>query len=61
MEKKIIVQWFDCSEEKKKMFGYDKEMFVIESNHSRFVKGTRFDFGFLQVANREGYTVEVRP
>lgn len=58
---KIIVKWYACSPEKIKMFGYEKEMMVIESNHERFVKGTRFDFGFLQIASEEGYIIEVLP
>lgn len=30
---------------------------VIYSNHPRFQLGCRFDYGFLQVALREGYNV----
>lgn len=30
---------------------------VLESNHPRFTIGTRFDYGFLQIALDEGYTV----
>ena len=31
--------------------------YVISSNHPRFSVGTRFDYGFLQMSLREGYTV----
>jgi hypothetical protein len=30
---------------------------VTESNHPRFVVGTRFDYGFMCVALREGYRI----
>ncbi len=33
---------------------------VVRSNHPRFVPGTRFDYGFLQVALAQGYTVLIR-
>lgn len=61
MKKKIIVQWFKCSEEKKKMFGYDNEMYVVDSNHPLFVFGTRFDFGFIERASEDGYIIELIP
>jgi len=50
--KTIIVKWI--SEEK---FGYNMAMQVIESDHKRFSKGTRFDFGFFNIATIEGYTI----
>jgi hypothetical protein len=31
--------------------------YVIESNHPRFVAGSRFDYGFLGIALAEGYTI----
>lgn len=55
--KKIIVQWVPTPNDKM----YPEKMVVKKSNHERFIKGQRFDFGFLQIANSEGYTVEVRP
>lgn len=30
---------------------------VVFSNHHRFTAGTRFDYGFLQIALDEGYSV----
>jgi len=30
---------------------------VTESEHPRFTQGTRFDYGFLQVSLRDGYSV----
>ena len=48
----IVVKW--VLEEK---WGYGKAMRVIESDHSRFSKGTRFDYGFLSIATDQGYTI----
>ena len=50
--KTIIVRWV-----KEEEFGYGKAMRVIESDHKRFSKGTRFDFGFFKIATDEGYTI----
>lgn len=50
--KKIIVKWV-----KEDRYGYGKAMLVIESDHKRFIKGSRFDFGFFDVATNEGYTI----
>ena len=48
----IIVEWI-----KEDDFGYGMAMKVISSDHPRFVKGSRFDFGFMAVATQQGYTV----
>lgn len=40
---------------------YRTALRVIKSNHPRFTEGTRFDFGFMQIATAEGYTVTVLP
>ena len=50
--KTIIVKW--VSEDK---WGYGKAMRVIESSHKRFIKGSRFDFGFFNIATNEGYKI----
>lgn len=50
--KYILVRWV-----KEDAFGYGKAMRVIESDHPRFVKGSRFDFGFMSIATDEGYTI----
>lgn len=50
--KTIVVKWV-----KEEEFGYGKAMRVIESSHERFVKGTRFDYGFFGIATDEGYTI----
>ena len=50
--KTIIVRWVKEDE-----FGYGKAMRVIESDHERFIHGTRFDFGFFNIATDEGYTI----
>lgn len=55
--KKITVMWVKTQNDKM----YDREMRVVYSTHERFTKGTRFDFGFLQVASKEGYIIEVLP
>jgi len=34
---------------------------VVKSNHPRYVKGTRLDWGYVQTALDEGYTVEIKP
>jgi len=44
--KKITVVWVKPENDKT----YDKEMRVVYSDHERFTKGTRFDFGFLSIA-----------
>jgi len=36
-------------------------MTVILSNHPRFSDGTRFDYGFMNIAVDEGYTITVVP
>jgi len=42
-------------------FGYDKAMRIIKSDHKRFIVGSRFDFGFLDIAVEEGYSVLINP
>jgi hypothetical protein len=49
--KTIIVKWVEDGGQ------YGKEMRVIESDHKRFSKGTRFDYGFFNIATDEGYTI----
>jgi len=57
MEKKeIIVKWIE-----EKEWGYGKAMRVIESTHPRFTEGTRFDFGFFNIATDEGYVITSYP
>jgi len=50
--KTIIVQWV-----KEDTYGYGKAMRILSSNHERFIEGTRFDFGFFNIATDEGYTI----
>lgn len=50
--KTIIVRWVIEGK-----YGYEMAMRVIESDHERFSKGTRFDFGFFNIAISEGYTI----
>ena len=54
--KTIVVKWV-----KEEEFGYGKAMRVIESDHERFSKGTRFDYGFFGIATDEGYTIVSLP
>ena len=55
--KTIIIQWVQCSQEDIERYFYKTEMRVIYSDHYRFVKGSRFDFGFFSIATSEGYTI----
>ena len=48
--------WVESNEQ-----AYDQVMRVVYSDHPRFKKGTRFDYGFLGIASREGYIIEVLP
>ena len=50
--KTIIVRWVP-----EKEYGYGKAMRVVESEHERFIPGSRFDFGFFSIATDEGYTI----
>jgi hypothetical protein len=56
-QRRIIVQWRECSPEEIRNWGYKKEMRVVQSNHPRFSAGTRFDFGFFDIASNEGYAI----
>ena len=49
--KTIVFQWISDG------FGVGDEMRVINSDHPRFVKGSRFDYGFFKIATAEGYTI----
>lgn len=52
MNKIIMVQWIN-----KINTVYNSEMRVILSTHERFVVGSRFDYGFFNIATQEGYTI----
>lgn len=52
MMKTIIVKWVP-----EKEYGYGKAMKVIISDHPRFAVGSRFDFGFFNIATEEGYMI----
>lgn len=56
MKKAITVQWVEEEE-----WGYGKAMRVIESDHPRFTVGSRFDFGFFNIATDEGYKIVSLP
>ena len=51
----IVVQWVP----EQSIYGH--AMRVIRSNHKRFSDGKRFDFGFMEIASDEGYTITVLP
>jgi len=55
--KYIAVQW----QPENPKWGYGKAMKVICSNHPRFNNGSRFDYGFLDIASCEGYTITILP
>lgn len=42
-------------------FGYGKALRIEDSDHPRFTIGTRFDFGFLNIAVSEGYQIQIEP
>ena len=46
----IVVKWVEEEE-------YGKAMRVVESTHERFTQGSRFDFGFFNIATEEGYAI----
>jgi len=50
--KVIIVRWV-----KEEDYGYGQAMRVTKSDHKKFSVGTRFDFGFFNIATEEGYTI----
>jgi hypothetical protein len=50
--KTIVVKWVE-----EEAFGYGMAMRVIESDHPRFTVGSRFDFGFFNIATTEGYKI----
>lgn len=52
LNKTIIVNWVPEAN-----LGDEMAMYVVESNHPRFVARSRFDFGFMQIATKEGYTI----
>lgn len=37
----------------------EAEMRVVNSTHPRFCNGTRFDWGFADIALKEGYSLEI--
>jgi len=47
----IIVQWI------KDDGTYGREMRVLSSDHDRFTVGSRFDYGFFNIATSEGFTI----
>ena len=55
MTKIIIVQWIP----EEGLYG--QAMQIIYSTHPQFIKGTRFDFGFFQIATNEGYIITSLP
>ena len=50
-----------CVWVREKQFGYGKAMRVAESTHPRYVVGSRFDYGFLEIASMQGYRIEIEP
>ena len=60
MPKFIVVQWVIllCSTEDE---SYAAEMRVVASTHPRFTVGSRFDYGFHDIAMKEGYVITHLP
>lgn len=55
--KKIIVKWYKLDNDGI----YDSEMRVVYSDNPMFETGSRFDYGFMSIASRAGYIIEVLP
>ena len=53
MSKSIIVQWIPVDNDP----FYKTEMRVVVSDHPKFDKGSRFDYGFFGIATMEGYVI----
>jgi len=53
--KYIVAQWMPEDS------NYTKAMRVVRSNHPQFIDGSRFDFGFLDIASCEGYIITILP
>ena len=51
----IVTQWLP------EKSVYTRAMKVVRSNHPRFIDGSRFDFGFLEIASCEGYAITILP
>ena|GEM_PF-3454465 len=56
VEKTIVVKWIP-----EERYGYGKALRVTKSDHPRFTKGSRFDFGFFITTADEGYTIIFLP
>ena len=52
--KTIVVKWIKENIEE---FGIESGMYVVESSHEYFSKGTRFDFGLFKLATEKGFTI----
>lgn len=65
--KKITVKWVNSLTNRLNADGSvhhsftDRNMKVLTSNHPKYSEGTRFDFGFLAIASKEGYIIEILP
>ena len=53
--KYLVAQW------RPEKSHYNMALYVVCSNHPRFIDGSRFDFGFLNIASCEGYTITILP
>ncbi len=40
---------------------YSHVFIIISSDHPRFINGTQLDFGFLNIASKEGYKITLLP
>lgn len=60
-ELEVVKKFIKVTWVKEDIFGYGMAMRVVESNHERFTVGSRFDYGFFNIATREGYTILSEP
>ncbi len=54
--KVIVVQWVP-----EEGGPYEMAMRVVDSTHPRFTIGTRFDYGFFNIATQQGYLIVSLP
>ena len=54
----IVVRWIKTTS---KEDIYKRVMWIIASDHPRFIEGSRFDYEFFNIATADGYTIVSLP
>lgn len=57
---RLIIAVYDFDDPTAGYGDQHKIPWVVTSTHKRFIPGTRFDYGFLQIALSEGYEVQIK-